>query len=49
MPITDQAFYFTSNYQLRVYTAGCYYIDGQGRWKADGLVVSDDGWTWMLP
>ena len=49
MPVTDETFHFISDYQLRVYTSGCYYIDGQGRWKADGLVVSDDHLTSMLP
>ena len=41
LPISDDAFHFTSNYQLRVYTSGCYFIDDNGQWKADGLVVSD--------
>lgn len=44
VPISDDAFHFTSDYQLRVYTSGCYYLDGEGQWKADGLVVSDDTW-----
>lgn len=41
LPITDQPFNFTANYGLRIYTSGCYYINDQGEWKADGLVVSD--------
>ena len=38
-PITDQRFNFTSNYQLRIYTSGCYYLDQNNQWKSDGLVV----------
>lgn len=41
IPINNDAFRFTANYQLRVYTSGCYYIDENGQWKADGLVVSN--------
>jgi hypothetical protein len=40
LPITDQSFYFTSNYQLRIYTSGCYYLDQNNNWKSDGLIVS---------
>jgi hypothetical protein len=38
-PITDQAFNFTSDYELRVYSSGCYYLDAQNRWQSDGLTV----------
>ena len=38
-PITDQRFNFTSNYRLRLYTSGCYYLDKNNQWKSDGLVV----------
>ncbi|CAF1677637.1 unnamed protein product, partial [Adineta steineri] len=38
-PITDQRFNFTSNYQLRIYTSGCYYLDKNNQWKSDGLTV----------
>ncbi|CAF3969202.1 unnamed protein product, partial [Adineta steineri] len=38
-PITDQRFNFTSNYQLRIYTSGCYYLDKTNQWKSDGLIV----------
>lgn len=31
---------FTSNYQLRIYTSGCYYLDQHGNWQSDGLLVS---------
>ena len=32
--------YFTSNYELRIYTSGCYYLDSNNNWKGDGLIVS---------
>ena len=38
-PITDEVYNFTSNYAIRVYTSGCYYLDGGNEWRADGLVV----------
>ncbi len=41
VPIFDQPFIFTSNYELRIYTSGCYYFDEMNhQWKSDGLVVS---------
>ncbi len=39
-PITNERFNFTSNYELRSYTSGCYYLDENNQWKSDGLVVS---------
>jgi hypothetical protein len=39
-PITNQRFNFTSNYELRIYTSGCYYLDKNNNWQSDGLVVS---------
>lgn len=39
-PITDERFNFTSNYALRTYTSGCYYLDKNNQWKSDGLLVS---------
>ena len=38
-PITDQRSNLTSNYELRIYTSGCYYLDENNQWKSDGLVV----------
>ncbi|CAF4198666.1 unnamed protein product, partial [Adineta steineri] len=32
LPITNERFNFTSNYQLRIYTSGCYYIDNNNQW-----------------
>ncbi|CAF4158129.1 unnamed protein product, partial [Adineta steineri] len=39
LPITDEPFNFTSNYELRIYTSGCYYLDENNNWKSDGLTV----------
>ena len=38
-PIPDRPFNFTSDYELRVYSSGCYYLDAQNRWQSDGLTV----------
>ena len=38
-PITDQRSNLTSNYQLRIYTSGCYYLTEDNQWKSDGLIV----------
>jgi hypothetical protein len=38
-PITNEQFNFTSNYQLRIYTSGCYYLDSNNNWQSDGLIV----------
>ena len=38
-PITNERFNFTADYDLRVYTSGCYYLDANNNWQADGLVV----------
>jgi hypothetical protein len=39
-PKTNERVNFTSNYELRVYTSGCYYRDENNNWKSDGLIVS---------
>lgn len=39
-PLFDQPFNFSSNYELRTYTSGCYYLDSNNHWQADGLLVS---------
>jgi hypothetical protein len=38
-PISDQPFNFSSNYELRTYTSGCYYLDSNNQWQSDGLIV----------
>ena len=48
LPISDDGFHFTTDYQLRLYTSGCYFIDDNGHWKADGLVVSYWSARWGL-
>ena len=39
-PVTNQPFHFTANYQLRTYTACCYYLDQNSMWQTKGLIVS---------
>jgi hypothetical protein len=39
-PISNQPFNFTSNYELRSYTACCYYWDENNIWQTNGLLVS---------
>ncbi|CAF4385862.1 unnamed protein product, partial [Adineta steineri] len=39
LPINDEPFNFMSNYELRIYTSGCYYLDENNQWKSDGLTV----------
>ncbi|CAF3967703.1 unnamed protein product [Adineta steineri] len=39
LPITDEPYDFTSNYELRLYTSGCYYLDDNNNWRSDGLIV----------
>ncbi|CAF3807836.1 unnamed protein product [Rotaria sp. Silwood1] len=39
LPVTDEKFNFTSNYELRLYISGCYYLDLNNNWKSDGLIV----------
>lgn len=31
---------FSSDYSIRMYTSGCYYLDNQNNWQSDGLTVS---------
>ena len=38
-PRVDQAFHFTENYELRLFTSGCFYLDADHRWRSDGLLV----------
>ena len=38
-PRSDQPFRFTENYELRLYTSGCYYLDADHRWRSDQLQV----------
>jgi hypothetical protein len=36
---TDRSFKFSSNYELRIYTSGCYYLDSDYNWQSNGLLV----------
>jgi hypothetical protein len=38
--ITDRAFNFSSNYELQIYTSGCYYLDSNNNWQSNGLSVN---------
>jgi hypothetical protein len=38
-PIFDEPVNFTSNYELRIYSSGCYYLDQYNNWQSDGLWV----------
>ncbi|CAF1275359.1 unnamed protein product, partial [Adineta ricciae] len=35
----NNSFNFSSNYKLRLYTSGCYYLDSNYNWLSDGLIV----------
>jgi len=39
LPMLNQRLNFTSNYQLRIYTSGCYYLDSNNQWKSDEVLV----------
>ncbi len=39
-PIINERFHFTSNYQIRIYRSGCFYLDSNHQWQSDGLLVS---------
>ena len=38
-PISDDRSNFSGNYELRVWTSGCYYLDRNKQWQGDGVVV----------
>lgn len=38
--ISYEPIIFSSDYGLRTYTAGCYYLDASNTWQSDGLTVS---------
>ena len=40
-PRSDEPFRFTDNYELQLFTSGCFYLDAEHRWRSDGLVVSE--------
>ncbi|CAF1035223.1 unnamed protein product [Adineta ricciae] len=38
-PVSNQPFNFTSNYELRIFTSGCYYLDTNSNWQSEGVLV----------
>ena len=39
-PLTNERFQFTANYELRLFTSGCFSLDENGlTWKSDGMTV----------
>ncbi|CAF1313923.1 unnamed protein product [Adineta ricciae] len=38
-PANNQPFNFTSNYELRIFTSGCYYLDTNSNWQSEGVLV----------
>ena len=40
-PITNQRVNFSSNYKLRVYSSGCYFLDENNQWNDRGLQVGN--------
>lgn len=47
-PATDQPFHFSADYELRMYTSGCYYLDTTNNWQSDGLLVSMEIYVYSL-
>jgi hypothetical protein len=39
IPIINDVSSFTSNYELRIYMSGCYYLDQDNNWQSNGLLV----------
>ncbi|UJR10866.1 hypothetical protein I4U23_015053 [Adineta vaga] len=37
--INNRLLNFTSNYAVRIFTSGCYYLDSNNNWQSDGLTV----------
>lgn len=36
----DTPMHFSSDYEIRAYTSGCYFLDEQNNWRSNGLTVS---------
>ncbi|UJR38896.1 hypothetical protein I4U23_031564 [Adineta vaga] len=39
---SNESLQFRSNYQLRIFTSGCYYLDENNECKSDGLIVGSN-------
>ena len=42
LPNVNSKLNFTCDYDVRLYTSGCYYFDKNGNWKSDGLTVGSE-------
>jgi hypothetical protein len=40
LPLTTHSVIFSSNYSIRVYQSGCFYLNSNNSWQSDGLLVS---------
>lgn len=38
----DDNVQFSSDYSIRTYTSGCYYLDDNNQWQSDGLIVNEN-------
>ena len=38
-PIVNEDSRFTTDYQLRIYSSSCFYMDNTNQWKSDELIV----------
>jgi hypothetical protein len=38
--IFNEPFRFSSNYEIRIYQSGCFYLDLNYNWQSDGLLVN---------
>jgi hypothetical protein len=38
-PVTDERYVFTFDYELRLYTSACYYLDEYNQWQSEGMLV----------
>ncbi len=41
-PIPIEHVHFISDYQMRIFSSGCYYLNEQTQWKSDGLIVGSN-------
>ena len=48
LPIIDRKLNFTSNYELRLYTSGCYYLDENNNWKSDHMLVRKSSFIFLF-
>lgn len=46
--IFNERFHFTSDYEMRMYTSGCYYLHSNNQWKSDGLIVCSNSFYTLI-